>query len=48
MVTYGLGFPDREKKSCYIENAKRTCISLSRTVPPALAGIVFLSGGQSE
>lgn len=30
------------------ENAKATVLALSRTVPPAMPGVVFLSGGQSE
>lgn len=28
--------------------AQRTVLALSRTVVPALVGVVFLSGGQSE
>lgn len=30
------------------QNAKATVLALSRTVPPAMPGVVFLSGGQSE
>ncbi|KAH3890525.1 hypothetical protein DPMN_014609 [Dreissena polymorpha] len=30
------------------ENARATVLALSRTVPPAMPGVVFLSGGQSE
>jgi fructose-bisphosphate aldolase class I len=30
------------------EIASRTVAALSRTVPPALVGVVFLSGGMSE
>jgi len=30
------------------EIAKLTVRALQRTVPPAVAGVVFLSGGQSE
>lgn len=47
MVTYGQEHADR-KSNHVQENAYRTLQALSRTVPPALAGIVFLSGGQSE
>lgn len=47
MVTYGLGSPEKEKGSV-AENAHRTLLALSRTIPPALVGVVFLSGGQSE
>lgn len=36
------------KKSTPLENAKATVTALQRTVPPAMPGVVFLSGGQSE
>lgn len=35
-------------KYAHEENAAATVIALQRTVPPAVAGITFLSGGQSE
>ncbi|KAL5017312.1 hypothetical protein ScPMuIL_006901 [Solemya velum] len=35
-------------KNSHAENAKATVQALSRTVPAAVPGIVFLSGGQSE
>jgi len=47
MVTYGQN-NDKRKENNIQEEAYRTVQALSRTVPPALAGIVFLSGGQSE
>lgn len=47
MVTYGQDHPER-KNDHVQEHAYRTVQALSRTVPPALAGVVFLSGGQSE
>uniref|UniRef100_A0A194ALU1 fructose-bisphosphate aldolase n=1 Tax=Pinctada fucata TaxID=50426 RepID=A0A194ALU1_PINFU len=30
------------------DNARAAVLALSRTVPPAVAGVTFLSGGQSE
>lgn len=36
------------KKSTPQENARATVQALQRTVPPAMPGVVFLSGGQSE
>lgn len=47
MVTPGTSHPDRSKCT-NAEIAKRTVLALSRTMPPALVGVVFLSGGQSE
>lgn len=47
MVTYGSEHPKR-KENNIVEEAIRTVRALSRTVPPALAGITFLSGGQTE
>jgi len=47
MVTYGQSHEKRKENNIQ-EEAYRTVQALSRTVPPALAGIVFLSGGQSE
>jgi len=35
-------------KSIPTENARATVTALQRTVPPAMPGVVFLSGGQSE
>ena len=35
-------------KATPAEVAKATVTALSRTVPPAMPGVVFLSGGQSE
>jgi len=47
MITAGLDYPNRaEIKSEKI--AALTVRTLLRTIPPALPGIVFLSGGQSE
>lgn len=47
MVTSGTAFPDRAKITPQ-EIAARTATALSRTMPPALVGVFFLSGGQSE
>jgi len=47
MVTYGQSHEKRKQNNIQ-EEAYRTVQALSRTVPPALAGVVFLSGGQSE
>jgi fructose-bisphosphate aldolase class I len=47
MVTSGASFPGRDQVSPR-EIAEKTAIVLSRTVPPAVPGIMFLSGGQSE
>lgn len=44
MVTPGTKAP----KATAEEIAARTVTALSRTVVPALVGVVFLSGGQSE
>jgi len=45
MVTSGVSCPT---KSTAEENARATVLAFSRTIPPAVPGIVFLSGGQSE
>jgi len=45
MVTSGA---QAAKKSTPAENARATVTALQRTVPPAMPGVVFLSGGQSE
>jgi len=45
MVTSGQSCPN---KSSPEENALATVTALQRTVPPAMPGVVFLSGGQSE
>lgn len=45
MVTPGQSCP---KKATPQEIAAATCTALMRTVPPAVTGITFLSGGQSE
>lgn len=45
MVLAGTGL---EKRATPEEVAKYTVQTLSRTVPPAVPGIMFLSGGQSE
>lgn len=45
MVTSGASCA---KKSTALENATATVTALQRTVPPAMPGVVFLSGGQSE
>lgn len=47
MVTPGTKYADRAKVSAQ-EIAARTVTALSRTVCPAMVGIMFLSGGQSE
>jgi len=47
MVTPGSQNPDKAKVTAS-EIAYRTALALSRTVPPALVGVTFLSGGQSE
>lgn len=47
MVTYGTEHPDYAKCT-HQEIAARTLTALLRTVPPALVGVTFLSGGQSE
>jgi len=45
MVTPGQACP---QKATPAEVAKATVTAFSRTIPPAVPGIVFLSGGQSE
>lgn len=45
MVTAGQACP---KKYSHEQIAMATVIALSRTVPPAVPGVTFLSGGQSE
>ncbi|XP_054280127.1 fructose-bisphosphate aldolase-like isoform X2 [Macrosteles quadrilineatus] len=45
MVTSGMS---AAKKSTYEENARATVQALSRTMPAAVPGVTFLSGGQSE
>lgn len=45
MVTAGQSCP---KKYSSADIARATVTALSRTVPPAVPGVVFLSGGQSE
>ncbi len=45
MVTAGFGNP---KKNTSLEIATATVTALSRGVPPAVPGVTFLSGGQSE
>lgn len=47
MVSPGTSNADKDKVTNQ-EIAHRTVLALSRTVPPALVGVVFLSGGQSE
>lgn len=47
MVTAGSSNPDKANVKPE-EIAARTATALSRTVPPALVGVVFLSGGMSE
>lgn len=44
MVTPGSTNADKAKVSEY-EIATKTALALSRTIPPALAGVFFLSGG---
>lgn len=45
MITAGQQCP---KKYSHQDIARATVTALSRTVPPAVVGVVFLSGGQSE
>lgn len=45
MVTPGQSCPTRSSAE---EIARATVTALSRTVPPAVPGVTFLSGGQSE
>ncbi|XP_045173167.2 fructose-bisphosphate aldolase-like isoform X2 [Mercenaria mercenaria] len=45
MVTSGQGCP---QKSMTEQNARATVEAFSRTIPAAMPGVVFLSGGQSE
>ncbi|XP_071094359.1 fructose-bisphosphate aldolase-like isoform X1 [Haliotis cracherodii] len=45
MVTAGMSSAQKNSNE---ENARATVQALSRTVPPAVAGVTFLSGGQSE
>lgn len=45
MVTAGFQCPTKYTSE---QNALATVTALSRTVPPAVPGITFLSGGQSE
>merc|ERR1712203_508432 len=45
MVTPGQGCP---QKASPAEVARATVLTFSRTIPPAVPGVVFLSGGQSE
>merc|ERR1712232_1387872 len=47
MVTPGQNHPEREGFSAKTIAARTLC-ALLRTVPPAIQGIMFLSGGQSE
>lgn len=47
MVTPGSKNADKAKVTPE-EIATRTVVALSRTVVPALVGVTFLSGGQSE
>jgi len=47
MVTHGQNHPDRSGFSSKTIAARTLC-ALLRTIPPALPGIMFLSGGQSE
>jgi len=47
MVTHGQGHPERAGFSAKTIAARTLC-ALLRTIPPALPGIMFLSGGQSE
>jgi len=44
MVTPGSTNSERSKVTP-VEIAHRTALALSRTVPPALVGVTFLSGG---
>lgn len=45
MVTAGQSCPTQYSPN---DNARATVLALMRTVPPAVPGITFLSGGQSE
>ncbi|KAK3084083.1 hypothetical protein FSP39_007845 [Pinctada imbricata] len=45
MVTAGMSCTTKYAPQ---DNARATVLALSRTVPPAVAGVTFLSGGQSE
>jgi len=45
MVTQGSSCPVKASSE---EIGARTVSALSRTIPPALVGVCFLSGGQSE
>lgn len=47
MITYGSLHPKKKDNNIH-EEAVRTVRALSRTVPPALVGVTFLSGGQTE
>jgi fructose-bisphosphate aldolase class I len=47
MITYG-STHERKRENNIHEEAVRTVRALSRTVPPALVGVTFLSGGQTE
>lgn len=47
MVTPGSDHPTRATVTAK-EIARHTAIALSRTIPPAMVGVTFLSGGQSE
>lgn len=47
MVTHGQSHPEREGFSSKTIAARTLC-ALLRTIPPAIPGIMFLSGGQSE
>ena len=47
MVTCGTSCPDKAKVTAE-EIGLRTAIAFSRSVLPAVPGIVFLSGGMSE
>lgn len=47
MVTPGTSNPDKANVTAR-DIAYRTVVALSRSVPPALVGVTFLSGGMSE
>jgi len=47
MVTHGLTHPERDSCAAKVIAARTLC-ALLRTIPPAIPGIMFLSGGQSE
>lgn len=47
MITYG-STHEKKKENNLREESIRTVRALSRSVPPALVGITFLSGGQTE